>query len=84
MKSFIETIKEKITKNIQVNNVEIIDNTHLHKRHKSFNKNKIHLKIIIKSESLKSLSKIASHKKIIDLLKEEIETKIHSLEIKIN
>ena len=84
MKSFIETIKEKITKNIQVNNVEIIDNNHLHKRHKSFNKNKIHLKIIIKSESLKSLSKIASHKKIIDLLKEEIETKIHSLEIKIN
>ena len=84
MKSFIETIKEKITKNIQVNNVEIIDNTHLHKRHKSFNKSKIHLKIIIKSESLKSLSKIASHKKIMDLLKEEIETKIHSLEIKIN
>ena len=68
MKSFIETIKEKITKNIQVNNVEIIDNTHLHKRHKSFNKSKIHLKIIIKSESLQSLSKIASHKKIIDLL----------------
>ena len=84
MKSFIETIKEKITKNIQVNNVEIIDNTHLHKKHKSFNKSKIHLKIIIKSESLKALSKIASHKKIIDLLKEEIETKIHSLEIKIN
>ena len=43
MKSFIEIIKEKITKNIQVNNVEIIDNTHLHKRHKSFNKSKIHL-----------------------------------------
>ena len=84
MKSFIETIKEKITKNIKVNNIEIIDNTHLHKRHKSFNKSKIHLKIIIKSESLQSLSKIASHKKIIDLLKEEIETKIHSLEIKIN
>ena len=84
MKSLIDIVKEKIKKNIPDSNIEIIDNTHLHKHHKSFNKSKIHLKIIIKSESLKSLSKIASHKKIIDLLKEEIETKIHSLEIKIN
>ena len=27
--------------------IDIIDNTHLHKHHKSFNKSKIHLKIII-------------------------------------
>ena len=84
MKSFIETIKEKIVNNIQVNKIEIIDNTHMHKRHKSFNKSKIHLKIIIESDFLKSFSKIDSHKKITNLLKEEIETKIHSLEIKIN
>jgi len=84
MKSFIETIKEKITKNIQVNKIEIIDNSHLHKRHKSFNKSKLHLKIIIESEFLKSFSRVDSHKKITNLLKDEIEKKIHSLEIKIN
>ena len=84
MKSFIETIREKIVNNIKVNKIEIIDNTHIHKRHKSFNKSKLHLKIIIESDSLKSFSKIDSHKKIINLLKHEIETKIHSLEIKIN
>jgi len=84
MKSFIETIKEKIVNNIKVNKIEIIDNTHIHKRHKSFNKSKLHLKIIIESDFLKSFSKLDSHKKIIDLLKDEIETKIHSLEIKIN
>ena len=84
MKSFIETIKEKIVNNIQVNKIEIIDNSHLHKRHKSFNKSKLHLKIIIESDFLKSFNKVNSHKKITNLLKEEIEKKIHSLEIKIN
>ena len=84
MKSFIETIKEKIINNIQVNKIEIIDNSHLHKRHKSFNKSKLHLKIIIESEFLKSFSRVDSHKKITNLLKDEIEKKIHSLEIKIN
>ena len=83
MKSFIETIKEKIINNIQVSNIEIIDNTHIHKKHKSFNKSKLHLKIVIDSEYLKSLNKLESHKKIINILKEEIKTKIHSIEIKI-
>ena len=84
MKSFIEPIREKILNNIQVNKIEIIDNTHIHKKHKSFNKSKLHLKIIIESDSLKSFNKIDSHKKIINLLKDEIEKKIHSFEIKIN
>ncbi len=84
MKSFIETIKEKIVNNIQVNKIEIIDNTHIHKRHKSFNKSKLHLKIIIESDFLKSFKQVDAHKKIINILKDEIETKIHSLEIKIN
>ena len=84
MKSFIETIKEKIVNNIQVNKIEIIDKTHMHKKHKSFNKSKLHLKIIIESDFLKSFNKVDAHKKIINILKDEIETKIHSLEIKIN
>ena len=84
MKSLIETIKEKIINNIEVNKIEIIDNSHIHRRHKSFNKSNLHLKIIIESESLKSLSKLDSHRKIIRLIKNEIETEIHSLEIKIN
>ena len=69
MKSLIEIIKEKIQNNVQVNKIEIIDNTHKHKRHKSFNKSKLHLKIIIESEDLKPLNKIESHKKIINIIK---------------
>ena len=83
MKSLIDIVKEKIKKNIPDSNIEIIDNTHLHKHHKSFNKSKTHLKIIIQSDTLRNLNRIVSHKKIIAILRDEIQTKIHSLEIKI-
>ena len=83
MKSLIEIVKEKIIKDIPDCNIDIIDNTHLHKHHKSFNKSKTHLKIIIQSNTLKDLKRIDSHKRITSILEEEIETKIHSLEIKI-
>ena len=83
MKSLIDIVEEKIKKDIPDSNIEIIDNTHLHKHHKSFNKSKTHLKIIIQSDILKNLNRIESHKKIIAILRDEIQTKIHSLEIKI-
>ncbi len=83
MKSLIEIVKEKIENKIIDGKVEIVDNTHLHKHHKSFNKSKVHLKITIESVSLKSLNRIISHKKIINILKDEINKDIHSLEIKI-
>ena len=83
MKSLIEIVEEKIKKDIPDSNIEIIDNTHLHRHHKSFNKSKTHLKIIIQSNTLKDLNRIDSHKRITSILKDEIETKIHSLEIKI-
>ena len=83
MKRVIETVKEKIKNKINDCDIEIIDNTHLHKNHKSFNKNKIHIKIIIASSKLRNLSRIDSHKKIINIIKDEIKTSIHSLEIKI-
>ena len=83
MKSLIDIVEEKIKKNIPDSNIEIIDNTHLHKHHKSFNKSKTHLKIIIQSDTLRNLNRIVSHKKIITILRDEIQTKIHSLEIKI-
>ena len=50
---------------------------------KEFNKSKTHLKIIIQSDTLRNLNRIVSHKKITSILRDEIQTKIHSLEIKI-
>ena len=83
MKSLIEVVKEKIGNSISDAKLEVIDNTQLHKHHKSFNKSKAHLKIIIESRILKSLNSIESHKKITNILKDEIKNDIHSIEIKI-
>jgi len=61
----------------------LIDNSSFHKKHKSFDSNKFHFKIIIESKELKKMNKVEAHKKIFTILKEEIKNKIHALEIEI-
>ena len=82
--NFLNEIKEKINKKIAPENITIIDNSHLHSKHKSFDANKVHLKIIIKSKKLKNMDKIMAHKEIFSILKNEMREKIHALEIEIN
>ncbi len=77
-------LRKKIRDNLEVNKIEIINNSSKHQGHKSFTKGKFHLKIIIDSNYLKSLNKIEAHKKIMEILKEELKDKIHALELKIN
>ena len=81
--NFFKEVKEKINKKINPENIILIDNYHLHSKHKSFDINKFHLKIIIKSKKLKSMNKIMAHKKIFSILKDEMSNKIHALEIEI-
>jgi len=82
--NFFDQIKEKINKKINPENIILIDNSSFHAKHKSFDSNKFHLKIIIKSEKLRNMNKIAAHKEIFSILKEEMSNKIHALEIEIN
>ena len=82
--SLFDKIKEKINKKINPENIILIDNSYLHKKHKFFDSNKVHLKIIIKSKKLKNMNKIAAHKEIYSVLKDEMSNKIHALEIEIN
>ena len=84
MISFFDQIKEKINKKINPENIILIDNSSFHTKHKSFDSNKYHLKIVIKSAKLKKMSKIVAHKEIYSILKDEIKNKIHALEIEIN
>ena len=77
-------IKEKISNEINAENIIIVDNSKFHTKHKSFDPKKFHLKIIIKSEKLRNMDKIAAHKLIFSILKDEMDTKIHALEIEIN
>ena len=83
MIDFFEQIKEKINKKIKPENIILIDNSSLHVKHKSFDPNKFHLKIIVKSQKLKDMNKVKAHKEIFSILKDEMNSKIHALEIEI-
>ncbi len=82
--SFFDKVKEKVSRKINPENIILIDNSHLHTKHKYFDSNKFHLKIIIKSEKLKNMNKIMAHKEIYSILKDEMSNKIHALEIEIH
>ncbi len=76
-----DTIKKKITNRVNIDEIIIEDKTHLHLKHKNFQKNKFHLKIFIKSKELSSMSKIDSTKKIYSILELELKKYIHSIQI---
>ena len=82
--SLFDKVKEKINKKINPENIILIDNSHFHTKHKFFDSNKVHLKIIIKSKKLKKMNKIMAHKEIYSILKDEMSNKIHALEIEIH
>ena len=81
--NIIEKIRSKINSSFNPDQLSLIDNSHLHSKHKSFDPNKFHLKIIVKSKKLKAMNKIIAHKEIFSILKDEMNYKIHALEIEI-
>ncbi|MFL2876134.1 MAG: BolA family protein [Candidatus Pelagibacter sp.] len=83
MKNYFDQIKKKINNEIDIENVEIIDNSYKHKGHKSFSPEKFHLHLKVKSTYLSTLSRIKAQKMIMKILSEDLKTKIHALEITI-
>ena len=83
MINFIKKLEIKISRELNLEKIQIIDNSDLHRKHKSFNPDKVHLKIIIYSKKFKEMKRIDAHKMIFSLLKEEMKNKIHALEIDI-
>ena len=83
MKNFLEELKEKISEELDIEEILLIDNSHLHVKHKSFISNKFYLKLIVKSEKLKKMDKIKAHKTIFYILRNEMKDKIYALEIEI-
>ena len=80
----IEIVKNKLNSNLKCDNIEIEDKTFLHKNHSSHEKNKFHIKIMIKSDYLKKKNKIQSTKEIYKILEHELKYNIHSIQILIN
>ena len=83
MNNFFEDIIAKLKKEIEIEQIEIVDNSHKHVKHKSFSPDKFHLQLKIKSLYLNSLSRVTAQKEVMKVLKDELSNKIHALEISI-
>ena len=83
MKNYFDEINKKLKKQIAIEELLIVDNSHKHKGHKFFTPDKYHLHLKIKSLYLKSLSRVSAQKLVMKILKEDLKTKIHALEISI-
>ena len=83
IKQLTEIVKNKLKQNITCEKIEIQDKTFLHKNHKTNEKNKFHLKLIITSNYLKKKNKIESTKEIYKILENELKNCIHSIQISI-
>ena len=83
MKNYFNEIQKKLMNEIEIEKIEIVDNSYKHKGHKFFSSEKFHLHLKIKSLYLSSISRINAHKLIMKVLNNELKTKIHALEISI-
>ncbi len=80
----IEIIKEKISKEIALQEIRIEDKSFLHKNHSNNSGNKFHIKISIISDELRFKKKIDSTKIIYKILNKELKNYIHSLQLSID
>ncbi len=80
----IEIVKEKISKEIILQEINVEDKSFLHKDHKNNSPNKFHIKISIISDELKTKRKIESNKRIYKILEKELKNHIHSIQLSIN
>ncbi len=83
MKNYFEEIEKKLRMQIKLESLEIVDNSHKHKGHKFFSKEKFHLHLKIKSLYLSSISRLSAQKLIMKVLKDDLKSRIHALEISI-
>ena len=83
MNTYLDKLKAKINEKFNPDKLLLIDNSNLHSKHKFFDSDKLHLKIIIESEKLRKMNKIAAHKEVFSILKKEMKNEIHALEIEI-
>ena len=79
----IEIIEKKILSQDCISKVKIEDKSFLHKNHKSNEKGKFHILLLIESAELKEKNKLYSTRFIYKILDNELKNNIHSLQIKL-
>jgi stress-induced morphogen len=83
MKIYFDQIEAKLKNQIEIEELIIVDNSHKHKGHKFFSPERLHLHLKIKSLYLNSISRLNAQKLVMRILREDLKTKIHALEISI-
>ncbi len=83
MKNYFKEICAKLNNEIEIEDIKIVDNSNKHKKHKYFSPEKFHLHLKIKSLYLNSISRVSAQKIIMKVLKDDLKSKIHALEISI-
>ena len=83
MKNYFEDICEKLKNKINIEDIKIVDNSSKHKGNEFFSPEEFHLHIKIKSIYLNSSSRVDAQKIVMKILKDDLKTKIHALEISI-
>ncbi len=80
-----QRINKLLKKSLKHNKFTITDMSHLHIGHNNITGNdETHIKISIKVNFSPKINRLEIHRKINDLLKDEFQKGLHSLEIKIN
>jgi len=83
MKNYFNEICKKLNDQIKIEDIKIVDNSHKHKGHKFYSSEKFHIHLKVKSSYLNSLNRINAQKIIMKVLRDDLKTKIHALEISI-
>tara|TARA_Y100001958_G_C20964156_1_gene361754 strand:- start:434 stop:688 length:255 start_codon:yes stop_codon:yes gene_type:complete len=83
MNLYINQIEEKIKNKIKLEKIKIIDNSEAHKKHKSFQKEKLHLVLEIESNYLNNLKRLEAERIIMSIIKDEFKQNLHAVEIRL-
>ncbi len=81
--SLLAQIEQKITAELAPEQLEVVNESHLHAGHQpGFDgKGESHLRIRIVASAFSGMNRVMRHRKINDLLKEELDRGLHALAI---
>ena len=80
----MQRIKNLLSNKFSNLSIEVRDNSHLHVGHNNFDgENETHIQILLSNNSNQKIRRIDLHRQINDILKNEFDTGMHSLEITI-
>ena len=81
----MQRIIDLLEKNLENYIIEINDHSNLHSGHNNFDgTGETHLLLSLKSKTHNKINRLQIHRKINNLIKDEYNSGLHSLEIKIN